>query len=321
MASDVAVRGNSKIDLSISDDGVLTYSSGTASGGAVEFVWVTRNGVVTQIDSGFARRFGSRPSLSPDGKALTASIVDGGSRAVWVKQLDRGPASKVAASGVRPRWTPDGRSIVFASFENLVRVPADGSTLPTVLFAGANSAGPLEISRDGKWLFYILGGTRLVGKRLDGDTATRVFVSDRSVVSWPAVSPDGRWLAYCSDETGRFEVYVRPFDRPETAKRQVSASEGYAPRWAPDGRELYFVDSTNDLIAVSVLPGTAFTFGTPTRLFSMNPFAFTTTLFEVSPDGRRFLMSRPVGAQTQAVDELILVQNFYEELRTKVKPK
>ena len=321
MAEGVAIRGNARVDLSISDDGALLYTSGRVSASAVEFVWVTRNGVVTQVDPGFAREFGNRPSLSPDGKALTASIVDGAVRSIWVKQLDRGPASKVAPSGVRPRFTPDGNSIVFASFANVMRVPSDGSTVPTELFTATNTGGPLEITRDGKWLLYVVSGARIVGRRLDGDTATRVFVADRSVVQWPAVSPDGRWLAYSSDETGRFEVYVRPFDRPETAKRQISTNEGYGVRWSPDGRELYYVDSNADMIAVPVLPGVAFTFGAPARLFSTNPFALTQTLFEVAPDGRRFLMSRPIGAEAQRVDDVILVQNFFQELKAKVKQK
>jgi serine/threonine-protein kinase len=276
---------------------------------------------MTQIDPGFGHVFGSRPSLSPDGKALTTAIVDGASRSIWVKQLDRGPASKVAPSGVRPRWTPDGKTIVFASFANVMRVPADGSTLPTELFAGANTSGPLEITRDGTWLLYsVSGGSRIVGKRPDGDTATRVFVAERSVVSWPAVSPDGRWLAYSSDETGRFEVYVRPFDRPETAKRQVSTGEGFGARWSPDGSELYFVDGNDDLIEVPVLPGAAFTFGTSARLFSTTQLAFPTTSFDVAADGRRFLLSRPFGAEEQR-DEVIFVQNLFEELKARVKPK
>ena len=321
MAEGVAVRGNGRVDLSISDDGVLTYTSGIVSGGIVEFVWVTRDGVVTRVDPGFARAFGGRPSLSPDGRSLATSITEDAARSIWVKQLDRGPMSKVAPSGVRPSWTPDGKSIVFASFANVMRVPADGSALPTQLFAGANTLGPLEITRDGKWLLYATGGMGgIVGRRLDGDTATRVFVSDQAVLNWPSVSPDGRWLAYSSDETGRYEVYVRPFAQPETAKRQVSADEGFTPRWSSNGRELYFIDGSGDVIAVPVLPGTAFSFGAPVRLFSTNPFAIISTLFEVAPDGR-FLLSRPIGAEEDRADEVILVQNFFEELKAKVKLK
>ncbi len=102
---------------------------------------------------------------------------------------------------------------------------------------------------------------------------------------FPTVSPDGRWLAYASDESGRFEIYVRPFPDTRTAKRQVSVAGGTEPRWSRDGRE-----------------------GVPKTLFA-----------DVSPDGKRFLLARPIGTNRPNADELILVENFFQELKAKVK--
>ena len=119
-------------------------------------------------------------------------------------------------------------------------------------------------------------------------------------------------------------MYVRPFPDTKVAKRQISSGAGGAvPRWSRDGRELFYADiQTGDVTSVPVVPGTAFATGVPTRLFSFSPYMpAQSTPFDVSPDGKRFLFSRGVGTGVQKPDELVLVQNFVEELKAKVKPK
>src|SRR5258708_1455994 len=116
-----------------------------------------------------------------------------------------------------------------------------------------------------------------------------------AVEQQPEISPDGRWMAYSSDETGRFEVYVRPFPDARVAKHQVSVAGGMRPRWSRDGRELFFVDDRIDLISVPMSGGAAFSAGAPTHLFNAEPYVPGSRMFDVSPDGKRFLMTRYSG--------------------------
>jgi serine/threonine-protein kinase len=197
--------------------------------------------------------------------------------------------------------------------------PADGSALPSKLRAEDLAQG-VQYTHDGKWIVFSAHAD-VFAVRTDGDTTRRELVAGPAIENSPAVSPDGRWLAYQSDETGRFEVFVRPFPDTKPMKRQVSVGGGNVPRWSADGRELFFVDEKLDLIAVPVTPGPVFKTDSPRRLFSMERYGGTVNVFDVSPDGRRFITTRPVGALTQRPDELIVVQNFFEELRTKAPVK
>jgi serine/threonine-protein kinase len=307
----------------MSANGLLAYATGAALVGQ-ELIWVNRQGVVTPVDSEWTPTltFG-RPALSPDDRMVAVSVVSGTSKPqLWVKHLDRGPAAKVADVGLQPSWSPDGKSIVFVSDFDIDRVPADGSTLPVpVLTSHSNNVrnGAPAYSPDGKWLIVNHGGTDIFGRRTDGDTALVPLVAGPAVELRGTVSPDGRWLAYQSDETGRSEVYVRPFPDTKISKHQVSTRGGAFPRWSHDGRELLFVDERLDLIAVPVTLSPTFAAGTPRRLFAaadFNPLSFP---FDVSHDGRRFLMARPADARSMRADQLVIVQNFFTELKAKVK--
>ena len=181
----------------------------------------------------------------------------------------------------------------------------------------------VSFTADGKWIVFS-GRGDLYGMQTTGDTAARLLVADQGTQTQPTVSPDGKWVAYQSDENGSVHVYVRPFPDTKIAKRQVSAGAGGAlPRWSHDGRELFFADlQTGDVTSVPVIPGAAFATGVPKRLFAFASYLPPQSLpFDVSPDGKRFLFSRRVGSGVQQPDELVLVQNFTEELKAKVKPK
>jgi hypothetical protein len=158
--------------------------------------------------------------------------------------------------------------------------------------------------------------------RTEGDTATRILVEDPGLQILPALSPDGRWLAYMSDETGIMQVYVRPFPDTKLAKRQVSLRSGIEPRWSRSGRELYFINYLDaEMVSVSVAPSPVFQAGLPKRLFSTQPFAaYLTAAFDVAPDGR-FLFLKDIRSGPQRDDELIVVQNFFEELKARVPRK
>jgi hypothetical protein len=313
----VSVRPGSRADVVISAGGLLVYAAGTGLGGDRELVWVTRTGVATAVDSGWVARLAGRPRLAPDGRSAAVSIARGSDRELWIKQLDRGPASKLSGDAYSPSWSPDGRSIIFASQAGVMRGPADGSALPTVFAMPTVRVTNPELTSDGRWIVFSLAGN-LYAAAAGGDTARKVLVDGPEVDASGTLSPDGKWLAYASDGTGRLEVYVRPFPDTKSAIRPVSVTGGLLPQWSRDGRELFFIDERNDLIAAPVLTGSAFATGALKRLFSMTPYD---RVFEVGLDGSRFLMTRAVGTADARPDELILVQNFFAELQARAPAK
>ena len=178
-------------------------------------------------------------------------------------------------------------------------------------------AQELTWSADGQAIAYREGfddgGTRrdIWVLRAGADTTRRPIVATSADEKNPKLSPDGRWLAYISDESGTYEVYVRPF--PEGDGRwQVSLEGGREPLWARNGRELFFRDLANNLVAVPILPGPGFRTGPPQTLFSTAGYLAegNSTSYDVSPDGSRFLMiKRPTN------ETLVMVVHWIEELR------
>ncbi len=314
----LSVRGNQRIDIATSHDGTLVYAAGQTTAGRRELVWVERDGTARAVDTAWSGEMSGRPALSPDGRMAAVTIGRGAGRQVWVKHLDRGAASRVAEAGWSPSWSPDGKYLVFSAPGGTVqRVPADGSALPVAIPGTGNTPA---LSLDGRWLLFSSRGD-IYGVRTDGDTTRRTLVADPVTQTLPALSPDGRWLAYASDESGVFQIYVRPFPDTKVAKRQVSIGSGFAPRWSRSGRELLYADGNYDLWVADIAPGPVFASGTPRRLFSADAYGpVGQNVFDVSPDGRRFLFTRAeAGAQgTDRGDEMIVVQNFFAELKAKV---
>ena len=319
----VSIRGTDRVTLSTSRDGTLAYVAGLARSPTRELVWVGRDGVARAVDSSWTGDMTGRPALSPDGRSAAVSMRGATDVQVWVKQLDRGPATRVADAGATPSWSPDGKSLVYSlpGGGPLHTVPADGSVLPSAI---AGVGGAPQFSSDRRWLVYTWRGD-IVGRRTDGDTTPVALVQDPVTQTLPHLSPDGRWLAYASDETGTFQVYVRPFPDTKVAKRQVSTAQAFAPRWSRSGRELFYYQfdetGSSSLFSVAVTPGSVFTVGTPRRLFTLQQFEPTfTNSFDVSPDGQRFLFTRAVsrGNADAQQDRIVIVQNFLTELRAKV---
>jgi len=227
---------------------------------------------------------------------------------------------KLSDDAGAPTWSPDGKTLVFTTLAGMWRAPADGSSLPVkVRSENTFVRRAPEYSRDGKWIVHS-GNNGLLTTRTDGDTALQKIVVDMGNPLQPALSPDGRWIAYMSAETGVSEIYVRPFPDWKSAKRLVSSGGGIDPRWSRDGRELFYRDPSPAMISVPVIAGSAFATGVPKRLFAGQQYAPQVSLFDVSADGR-FLMTRPVGAAVQRPDELVVVQNFFEELKAKAPRK
>jgi eukaryotic-like serine/threonine-protein kinase len=316
-------------DLTVSEAGTLVYGTG-AGEGKYEFAWVTRDGQAQSVDPDWQGNFWN-PSLSPDGRQLAMAIPDCcGNTDIWVKQLDRGPIIKVSldpSEGHYPTWAQDGRSVIFSSNAasgpfNLWNKRADGSGQAVLQFHAKINMHDARWSPDGKWLIFLTsngvsGSSDILGIRPGIDTVALPLVATKFTEAAPTLSPDGRLLAYTSNETGEYEIYVVPFPNTSTAKWAVSTRGGTEPLWSHSGRELFYRDGSANLVAVELNPAPTFSPGRSTTLFPIGGFRSRTLYpeYAVSPDDRRFLMIRRF--LPNAPDKLIVVENWFEELKAR----
>ena len=338
----VRLGTSASADIGVSSDGTLIYATGANAGNA-ELVWVTRDGKAQPVDSTWQGYF-SFPALSPNGKELALTVGSGGSRGsrdVWIKQLDKGPAARLTLDGrgnVYPAWKPDGRSVTYASTAALTEylgqrsgLPqspgiftkrADGSSQPVLQLSTKTAAVSAIWSPDGKWLIYRTdrqgpGASDIMAIRPGVDTAPTPLVATRFTEFTPAISPDSKWLAYSSNESGRYEIYVVPFPNTSAAKWIVSTAGGTEPRWSHRGNELFYRDAAGNMVVAAVRTNPVFSVTRTTTLFSASRFGSfeASPQYDVSPDDQRFLMLRPLpGADPE---RLIVVENWFEELRAK----
>ena len=295
--------------LGISRDGALAYASGLMERGSL--VSVSRDGAARPL--GLGPRGISSPQYSPDGRRVALWIYDAFSD-IWLFELATRRLTRLTTdrTAARPQWTPDGKRIIYqrvvGSSYQLAWIAADGSGAADALLATEGDLYGGAFTPDGRRLVYREYDSR-TGKRrityiaLDSARAPHVVVADGFNNNSPALSPDGRWLAYVSDESGRNEVYVRPVPGPG-GRWQISSSGGTEPRWSPTGREVFFRSGTA-MMAVAVQAGATFVPGDARQLFQ-GPYA--TDLYypdyDVSRDGRSFLM---VSLDKQTADQPITV--------------
>jgi serine/threonine-protein kinase len=256
------------------------------------------------------------PRFSPDGRRLAVSIGDpGGGSDVWVLDLAQQAWTRLTTNRIsdRPAWTPDGRRLVYSSNADLWWVAADGSGRPDSLLVAPGSRYAAAFTPDGRTAVFWESGSQNSGIRampLDSAPAARMVLPDAFQEAAPALSPDGRWLAYQSSEPGRTEVYVRPFPGPGP-RVPVSLTGGAEPCWSRDGRELFYREA-DAMMAASVRALPTFEVLERRRLFNGaflpgGPFRE----YDVSPDGRRFVMVRGGTSTTN----LVAVQGLFDRLR------
>jgi serine/threonine protein kinase/Tol biopolymer transport system component len=315
---------------SLSRDGTLTYQDQTGSEmGMKNLVWRDHSGEmieeVGQPQPGL-REF----ALSPDRRWVATTVDEPAS--IWIHDLNRATTTRLTFSNEgpggenRPSWAPSGKEISYVTTETpnrLMRRMVDGSGEPSLLVESEFATVNADWSRDGRYVVF--SGASGTGTRSDilyvelvargGPFQPQVFLSTPSGESNPKLSPDGRFVAYVSNESGQREVYVRPFPSGD-GRWQVSGSGGEQPRWRNDGKELFYVENDTMMMAVPASTGQKLTFGQPQMLFESEDLNFrggAQTQYDVSADGQRFLTS--TFADTDTSPTIHIVLNWSEEFR------
>ena len=317
--------------VALSRSGTLIYPTASQAS-AREIVWVTREGLPSRVDSAW-KMDGTLNSLalSPNGRSIAVELARNGKSDIWVKQLPGGPFSRITFGDTayfRPSWTSDGNNVLYLGDRgDAGGVPfarrADGVGPAKRMLKSKMGFGQALESRDGQWIIARrvagdVGNGDIYAGRV-GDSASVPLVVGPAREVTPALSPDGKWLAYASDESGSFEVYVRPFPDAATARWQVSTAGGTAPLWAHSGKELFFRNNRNDLVAAQVSGTPSFTIGAQRALFSLTPFPFSAPvqIYDISPDDKRFLMLRETVAGESGL--LVVSEHWFEELKARAQ--
>lgn len=279
------------------------------------------------------------PRLSPDGRKIAVSSQDE-EHDIWIFDLEKETLTRLTSGPAfeySPLWRPDSRYLFFASGPN-AGAPAvrfdvhgrasDGTGTTEVWTERLQGGFPMFLASDGKSLVYLgyspQGNLGLFVLPLDPKGSPRPLFSDPKSAGFNAdISPDGRWIAYDSNESGQYEVYVRPFPAVESGRWQVSSEGGTRPVWSRSGRELFFLNAADRMAVAAVQPGAAFDYSKAQVLFDV-PAAYRGTgspfrMFDVSADGKRFLMTKGLAAADTATRRsIVVVQNWFSELNARM---
>ena len=325
----------------ISNAGTLAYIPETSGGATTKrtLLWVNREGKEEPLSAAPNAYMNFR--ISPDGKRVALFIQSTPRTSIWIWDIVRETMTRLTfnedADNSDPIWTLDGKRIVYTSSRestflgkgDIYSKAADGTGEAEKLASSPDRAlFPRSWSSDGKnlvvWEFTpspMQFGIGIIS--MEGDPVRKPLLQEKYLQKDPLISPDGRWIAYASNESGKYEVYVRPFPEVNKGKWQVSTSGGNTPLWSPDSREIYY-HIGDAAMAVPVETESAFKPGKPTVLFrnTTSPTAGMDmtdfTYWDISPDGKRFLM---VKEGAEAPRKINIVVNWFEELKQRVPVK
>jgi len=301
--------------LSAAAGGLLAYLPGTLSEIDRELAWFDRSGKAQTVASihGMSLTY----ALSNDGRRVARQSVVGAHRDMWIEELDRGTSTRFTVDEYTfaARWTADGQWIAYTANQpvlNLYRKRADGTGSEERLTSSPNNQAPSSWTPDGRTLVFVdndpVTGSDIWTLDVDGDRKPKPFLRTPFVESYATVSPDGKWVAYQSNESGRFEIYVTPF--PEGGRKyQVSTDGGFSPAWAHSGRELFY-QTNRGMMAASIVTQPAFAAGRPQLLFEGRFNGDT----NVAPDDSRFLLLKGLPQETSAT-QISIVTNWLDELK------
>ena len=282
-----------------SGGGVLVAQKASAESGASQLLWFDRHG--QQVGVATKPGIYGNVALSPNGKLVAAESLDVATNNtdLWTYDLASGSAKRLTfdpAIDSTPLWSPDGRQMVFTSDReqefNLYVKNADGSQEEKLIPQDGPDRFPEDWSPNGSYVLY-QRGTDLWYLTFPELTAT-IFLRGASAPNVARFSPDGKWIAYASNESGRGEVYVTSFPGAQ-GKWQISNAGGEQPKWRSDGKELFYLAPDGKMMAVPITEGANFDAGTPVALFQANPRQMIATserfVYDVSKDGQRFLIN------------------------------
>ena len=313
------------MQVAVANNGSLVYVPGSGGTDYLSLVWVDRDGNATVI-SAPPRAYGT-PRVSPDGTRIAVDIADGESSDMWVWDLARETLIQLTfdeAIDEFPLWTPDSARVVFRSTRDtdgaLSWKAADGTGRVELLHEFSFHVHPNTWSADGRLVFDQPG--RDIGVlTLEGEATVEMLLDAEYAESEPAMSPDGRWLAYASNETGQSAIYVQPFPNMDDGKWLVSTdSIGRGPVWSPDGRELFY-QAPGDMMVAQIETEPTFRARTPERLLADSGWVSPRggRHYDIAPDGDRFLFLKRRGdvqeSEAESFNGLIFVEHWFEELK------
>ena len=327
-------RNTGAANFDISARGDLVYAAGNCEGGARTLYWVDRGGHAEKLP--LPARSYLHPRISPDSRKLAIEI-EGSNHDCYIYDFTSGVLSNITADGFShwPLWSPDGKTIGYRSgpmgHMRLWQVPADRSHAPAQLPADGFTQNAESYSPDGRALAYTStdpdSPSKIVVVPLQGDSKPQSLDDSKYAEGSPKFSPDGRWLAYCSNESGNPQVYVQVFPGPGP-KTQVSNDGGTDPVWRRSGGELFYRNG-DSMMAVPVSTASGFTAGRPQELWkgrysqgmssSCGPPGLSSSNYDVTADGKRFLMIKDDDQDSATSREIIVVLDWTDELNRLVK--
>jgi len=323
--------------IAVSDSGTLIYVPGVEGSGGIQrnLVWVDRNGKEEPLA---AQPNNYRiPRISPDGTKVAMDILSDEKSDIWIWDIDRETMTRLTineASGC-PLWSLDGQRIAFSLGslpDNAVYwKAADGTGKEEELGSVPDrSLLPWSWSKDGKTLvtfeWNANAGFDIGSMSMEGDHERKPLLQEKHVETQPEISPDGRWMAYMSNESGENEIYVRPFPDVDMGRWHISTDGGDSPLWSPDGQELFYRNG-DEVMAVAVETEPTFRAGKPGILFS-GTYAYLSAMqphpWDISRDGRFLMMKEVASDGTSAAGDpqkINIVLNWFEELKKQVPLK
>jgi serine/threonine-protein kinase len=328
LMEDVRRNSSAVAEYWLSENGTLVYRPGTGAVGGRTLTWVGRDGGEEAL--AVEGRDYATPRVSPDGRRVAVYAAGD----IWIYDLARGTTTRLtfdpAVDGY-PLWTPDGERVVFASYRvgnyDLYWRRADGTGPEERLTTGSQQEYPGSWGNSGRDLVFLECRTAQVGLcdmsvlSMTGERQAKVLLQTDFHEGSATVSPDGRWLAYDSNESGQPEIYVRPYPDVEGGRWQVSTGGGTEPLWGPKGDELFYRTATSLMVVPGQTDATP-RFGNAATLFNLGRYfaGGGGHHYDIAPRGDRFILTAPIALQGGAADQIVVVQNWQEELKRLVPP-